>query len=354
MAATDMSGKVLTVLGPMDPAELGVTITHEHLLLDITCYVTEAPEASKRAVRDAPVTIESLSQMPDLFSYSMDNMRLLDERAATEEVLQYRYAGGDSLVDTTSISIARDPLALARISRATGLNIVMGGSYYVPVSHPPDMDERSEDSIVEEIVRDVTVGVRDTGVRSGVIGEIGNVDPLTDNQRKVLRASGRAQAETGAPVSVHPSRLPENKMELIETLISAGADPRQIIMGHMDGYIGQYRDQILEIAEKGCYIEIDVFGWEESAIIARFLPDVRPANDVERLDNMEYLVEQGYLDRILIAQDVCQKWMCTRYGGKGYAHILDNIVPRMRKRGWTEEQVHTILVDNPASALAFK
>ncbi len=57
---------------------------------------------------------------------------------------------------------------------------------------------------------------------------------------------------------------------------------------------------------------------------------------------------------MMIAQDVCQKWMCTRYGGKGYAHILSNIVPRMRKRGWTEEQIHAVLVDNPARALAFK
>ena len=354
MSENEMSGKALTVLGPIDPAELGVTITHEHLLLDITCYVTEAQEASRRAFRDAPVTIESLSQLADLFSYSLDNMRLLDEKAAIEEVLEYRYSGGESLVDTTSISIARDPLALARISRATGLNIVMGGSYYVPLSHPPDMDDRTEDSIAEEIVRDITVGVGDTGVRSGVIGEIGNVDPITDNQRKVLRASGRAQAETGAPISVHPSRLPENKMEIIETLTSAGADPRQIIMGHMDGYLGQYRDHVQELVETGCYIEVDVFGWEESSIIARFLPDVRSTNDVERLENLEYLIEQGYLDRILIAQDVCQKWMCTRYGGKGYAHILDNIVPRMRQRGWTEEQVHAVLVDNPRRALTFK
>ena len=351
MARRDVSGKVLTVLGPIEPQELGVTLTHEHLLLDVTCRVSEAPEASNRAYRDAPVTIESLGRLPELISYSIDNMRLLDEGAAIEEVLRYRYAGGESLVDTTSISIARDPLALARISRATGLNVVMGGSYYIPASHPPDMDERTEDSIAEQVARDVTEGVGDTGVRSGVIGEIGNEGTPTENQYKVLRASARAHVETGAPITIHPFSHPGGRMEIIETLVGAGADPTQIIMGHTDSF--NERGELRALAETGCYIEIDIFGWEDSTRAQRTRGGSF-VNDEQRMDSVELLIGEGYLERILISQDVCMKWMYTRYGGHGFAHLMENIVPRMKRRGLTDEQVRTIMVDNPARALTFR
>ena len=350
MASNEISGKVLTVLGPIEPEELGVTITHEHLLLDITCNVMEADEASKRGLRHAPVTMDKRAHTDDLMAYSLDNRRLLDVDAAIEEVSRYRHAGGDSLVDATSITIGRDPLALARISRATGLNVIMGGSYYVPRSYPPDMDQKTEDSIAEEIVRDVTVGVGDSGIRSGIIGEIGNTSPLSENERKVLRASARAQAETGAPIMIHPGWPLETKLEIVQILASAGADPQRCIMGHLDGF--NDRDALRNIAETGCYLELDIFGWEDTS----FIPRVVQANfvsDIQKLESIEFLIELGYLDRIVVAQDVCWKWQRVRYGGKGYAHVLENIVPRMRERGFSEEQVHAILVDNPRRALTF-
>ena len=351
MARGDTSGKVLTVLGPVEPEELGVTLTHEHLLIDCTCRVTEAPEASNRAFRDAPVTMESLHHLPELIAYSIDNMRLLDESVAIEEVLRYKYAGGQSLVDTTSISIARDPLALARISRATGLNVVMGGSYYIPASHPPDMHERTEDSIAEQIVGDVTVGVGDTGVRSGVIGEVGNEGTPTENQFKILRASARAHVETGAPITIHPFSHPGGRMEIVETLVGAGADPTQIIMGHSDSF--NEPGELRALAQTGCYIEIDIFGWEDSSRAQR-TKGSNFVNDEQRIDSVELLVGEGHLEQVLISQDVCMKWMYVRYGGHGFAHLMENIVPRMKRRGLTDEQVRTIMVDNPARALTFK
>src|SRR5207245_8185438 len=98
-----------------------------------------------------------------------------------DEIILFRPAAGQTVVDPTNVSLSRDPLALARISRATGLNIVMGAGYYVAAAHPADMDRRSEDSIVREIVREVTVGVGDTGVRAGLIGEIGSAWQWTEN-----------------------------------------------------------------------------------------------------------------------------------------------------------------------------
>ncbi|MDA1189614.1 MAG: hypothetical protein O2854_08075 [Chloroflexi bacterium] len=347
-----ISGKIQTVLGPIEPKDFGITMTHEHLLIDLTCYMQMPDEASERYYWDKPLTMDMLGTIGKRWMANRDINLLLDEKIAIEEALKYKYAGGQSVVDTTSIGIARDPLALARISRATGLNVVMGASHYVPVSYPADMDSRTEDQITEYIVRDVTTGVGDTGVKAGVIGEIGNFWPTSETERRVLRASARAQTETGAPILIHPGFHDDSLPSIMNDLEKAGADMSQVVMGHLDGV--RNLDAIREIAERGCFIEFDVFGAEDSIWGFVAHQEIWVPSDVQRMENLENIIEMGYLDRILIAQDVCFKTGWTRYGGKGFAHILENIVPRMRKRGWTEKQIHAVLVDNPARAFTFK
>ena len=350
MAATELAGKIQTVLGPIDPGDLGVTTTHEHLLLDLGCYFELPDEASERGYVDAPLTMDLLSKALSFWSYNRDSHQLFDVDTAIREVSSYKYLGGQSVVDATSIGIGRDPLAFARISRATGLNVIMGGSYYVPVSHPTNMDERTEDDIASEIIRDVTVGVGETGVRSGIIGEVGNFWPTSENELKVLRASARAQQETGAPILVHSGFHPDSLPAIMETLVESGAKPERVIMGHLDIF---QASAIESIAETGCYLEFDGFGVEDtSGGRVAHQPIVLPS-DVRRMELLEYLVDQGYGDKIVLAQDVCFKFQYLGYGGKGYSHILDSIVPRMRRRGFAEEQIQAFLVDNPRNILTF-
>ena len=146
------TGMVQTVLGSIDPSELGITIMHEHLLVDLECYFEMPEEATQREWVEAPVTMDRLGKIMANWSHNRDNQRLWSIEVAIDEALKYRYSGGISLVDATSLGIGRDPKALARISRATGLNIIMGGSYYVPVAHPTDMDHRTEDQLMEKII----------------------------------------------------------------------------------------------------------------------------------------------------------------------------------------------------------
>ena len=340
---------VQTVLGPIAPSELGVTVTHEHLLLDITCYTTEAEHATGRAVREAPITMDALGDLPSRFLYSIPNMRLIDERAAAQEAARFRRAGGDSIVETTSATIGRDPLAYARISRATGLNVVMGCGYYVSPSHPPDMADRTAESIAEEIVRDLTVGVGGTGVRSGVIGEVGCSVPLHPDERRSLVGSAMAQRETGAAITLHAGGTWERKREILDALVEGGADPARVIFGHSDGFVD--REGLRMLAGEGCYVQLDVFGWEDTSVELA-LPGFRFVNDAERLAIIAALAEMGFIDRVLVSQDVCQPWQYVRTGGKGFAHHLENIVPRMRRMGFGEGDVRRIFVDNPARALA--
>ncbi len=204
------------------------------------------------------------------------------------------------------------------------------------------------------MVQDITTGVGWTGIRSGIIGELGCVWPMAENVRKVLRAAVHAQNETGAPILVHPGANPESPLEIIDLMAKAGVDTERLIMGHVDDRITDL-GALRGLAETGCYIEYDGFGTEDTAInLSITSRTYNPPSDDQRLDRIEFLVAEGYLDKIVIAQDVSNKYQYRRYGGKGYAHILNNIVPRLRRRGFSETQVQAILVDNPRDVLTFR
>ena len=347
---THLVGKVQTVLGPIAPEQLGVTLTHEHLLIDLSVTLSPPENASGKDFFHKPVSQDMLGAIRYYGRPNADNARLFDVPTAIEEALLYKQYGGDSLVDATSIGIARDPAGLARISRASNVNIIMGASYYVAASHPADMDARSEDDLVQQIVRDVTEGADGTGVKAGVIGEVGCSWPLADNERKVLRASARAQRLTGAPVLIHPGRDETSPMEIIEVLAEAGADLGRTIMGHLDRTVFLH-GTLARIADAGCYMEWDLFGRESSYYTLN--PNIDMPGDAKRMDDIAWISSQGYGAKILVAHDICSKDRLTKYGGHGYHYILGHVVPRMKARGFTEEAVEAILVNNPRQALAF-
>ena len=349
MAQTTLSGKAQTVLGPVAPEVLGRTSSHEHLLLDFTFVFRPPTEASERYKAYQPVTMENLGWVRYDPFRNRDNLLTLDEDVAISEALLFKRAGGGTMVDTTSVGLRRDPLAIARISRATGINVVMGSGYYVDVTHPEDMDEKTVEEITREIVADITTGVGTTGIRSGIIGELGCSWPLTANERKGLLAGAQAQQETGAPLTIHPGRNERAPFEILDILEEAGADLSRTIMCHTDRTI--FDDTtLLELAGRGCNIEYDFFGWEVSYF--SYSP-YDMANDAQRLNSLKLLVDNGYGERVLMAHDMFGKHRLVKYGGHGWAHILQNIVPRMAEKGFSQDDVENILVRNPARLLTF-
>jgi phosphotriesterase-related protein len=343
-------GQIQTVLGPIPSDRLGMTSTHEHILVDLSGLQKVPLEASRRARFHAPVTMELLGSINYGGQTNLDNSRLLDVETAIAETTVFKRAGGDTIVEATSIGIGRDPDGLRQVARATGLNIVMGASYYVAAAHPRDMDTRSEEAIADEIVRDIRDGVGPWKVRAGVIGEVGCSWPLTANERKVLRASGRAQRKTGAPLLIHPGRNPAAPGEILEVLRDVGADIPRTIVGHIERTLLERAD-IRKLAESGCILEFDLFGREHSYY--KHSPDIDMINDGQRLRLLAWLIAEGHGRQIVLAQDTAAKTHLTRYGGCGYGHILQNIVPRMRARGIREEDIHAMLVETPARVLAF-
>ena len=239
---------------------------------------------------------------------------------------------------------------LARIARATGLNIVMGAGYYVAAAHTVDMDRRSEESIVSEIVREVTVGVGDTGIRAGLIGEIGNTWPWTENEKKVVRAAVEAQRQTGAPLMIQPGRDQSAPMQLAELIGKQGGDLRRTIMCHIERTIAD-EHHLHDLADTGIWLEYDLFGLENSYY--PYQPSFDMPNDGGRMAHVLALIEGGHRDQILLSHDIGYKTSLTKYGGYGYHHLLVNVVPRLRAKGVDDAGLTRLLVENPARAFSF-
>jgi phosphotriesterase-related protein len=329
---------------------MGVTLPHEHLFIDFTVMFKEPESARERALARQPVSLENLAWVRRNFSSNLDNLRLAEESVIRDEILLFRDAGGRTLVDPTNRGLSRDPQALARVSRATGLHVIMGSGYYVAASHPPDMDAKSVDDVAREIVADVTTGVAETGIRAGFIGEIGTTHPWTDNERKVVRAAVLAQQETGAPLMIHPGRHERLPLEIADAVRREGGDLRRTIMCHVERTIVD-RGALLELAATGVYLEYDLFGLETSYY--PYNPAFDMPNDGERMRQILFLIERGHGEQILMSHDIAYKHCLTRWGGHGFHHLLVSVIPRLRQKGADDRTIQTLLVDNPRRAFVF-
>ena len=343
-----MTGTVQTVRGPVAAAELGAVLPHEHLLIDLGERFVPPTTQEGRLFADQPVGLDNLAWVRRNYLSSHDNIVLDDERLAIEEARRFKAAGGGTIVDAGSIGIRPDPFALRRISEAAGLHVVTATGFYTRDFHPPDMGSRSVDALAEEIVRDLTDGIGDTGIRAGIIGEVGCSWPLHPDERRALVAAGRAQRETGVAITIHPGRDRAAPFEILEVLTEAGAAPERIVMGHIER-TELDRDTLLRLARTGCYLEYDWFG-ETVSMFPTGPVDV--PSDTERIDQLIALIEDGHGDRLLASHDVCLKTRLWSYGGGGYAHLLANVAAWMDAKGMTPDQVDAVLRRNPQRVLA--
>ena len=348
-----LTGKVQTVAGAIDPVAMGITLPHEHLLVDLSSSFTPPDDDAGRELAYQKVGLELLSWLRYHPFHSLDNMQMLSEQEAIEEAVLFQEVGGGTIVDCTINGIGRDPQALVRVARASGLNVIMGSGYYTAPSHAPELREKSEQEISAEIVRDVTEGVGDSGVPSGFIGEIGLSFPMEANERKVLRAAVSAQLETGACLSIHPGRNKTSTFEIVDIVRELGGDLSRVIMCHIDVRVRNAEDR-LRLAESGCCLEYDVFGWEGHFPSFWTTDDYMDMpNDTARIQEIRDLIDAGFLDQILISQDICRKSARVCYGGWGYVHIVKYVLPMMRQRGISQSDIDVITIGNPRRMFTF-
>ncbi|WP_352404650.1 phosphotriesterase family protein [Sporanaerobacter acetigenes] len=349
MKREEMKGKISTVLGFIDPEDLGFTLAHEHLVIDFRAIFKELPYASDRYLAMQPVTMENLEWVKKHRFSVLDNLLLLDEKEAIDEVNLYRNQGGEAIVEVSNKSFARDPMSLFRISISTGIHIVMGGGYYTARSHDLRIKNIDIDELAEEFISEIQDGVDDTGIRPGVLGEIGCSWPLEESEKKVLKAAAKAQKKTGILINIHPGWSESAPLEILEILVDSGAEPNHVAFSHTDRTLLNHKARI-EVLKTGSYLIYDSIG-REGYFDLETIIDI--PNDNYRVNDIMKLMDAGYANKIMLSADVCTKDMRVKYGGHGYVHIPKYFVPLLRRKGMCQEAINKLLIHNPSASLTF-
>jgi len=305
---------VQTVLGPIEPSALGFTLPHEHT--QIALWHIEGRWDYWQLTRDEPVILAELAR--------------------------FREAGGSGLVDVTLPGVGRDPVWLRGLAEASGLHLVMGCGWYRTAYYPPDagIARRSVDDLADELVREITDGVGDSGVRPGILGEIGTDKPwVTPAEERVHRAVARASRRTGAAITTH-AVLSDVGLAQLRIFEEEGADPGRVVIGHTDSY--PVLEHALAIIERGANVEFDFIGmpW----------PTERHA-EARTVELTCDLLARGHADRILLSQDVCHDNQLKANEGNGYTYLTDAFLPRLRAAGVSDTEIETMTVANPRRLL---
>lgn len=313
---------IQTVLGPCSPDKVGITSTHEHLFAEST----------------------SDRQDPDT--------RLDELDVVIEELFAYKRAGGDAMIEVTTIDMGRDVGQLAKASAATGVKVIASTGYYKGNYDPRDgraqgswsflpqeFDRAGVDHLAALFVREVCDGVASTGIRVGIIGEIGtSYGQILEEEEKIFRAAARANREIGVPISTHTT-LGTMGREQIEILKQEGADLGHVVIGHLD--LLPDTAYHLELARQGVFLGFDTAGKENYQ------------HDATRVVLVQRLVEEGFEDQVVLGCDIGRRSQMARRGGRGYAYLLTSFVPRLEAAGIDQATIQKFLVENPRRLLAF-
>lgn len=330
-----------TALGPIEPHELGSTSMHEHILSDLALWCkprTEEPPAG-------------VPMGPGLRSYLAwnalalpENLILDDIDVAVEELTTVAEAGGSAVVELTLEGMGARVAELPEISRRSGVHVIIGAGFYVEETHPERLKRLSVDELTEELLDQLRNGRE--GVLPAILGEIGTSWPITEAEWRMVRAAGRAGAETGTAVYMHQSFRGPGGIDVLQALLDEGMPAERVIIGHLDEYFdkGYHRD----IAQSGAILGYDTFGTD----FYYGSTALRCPTDAERLDMVEWLAGEGFGEQLIIAADVWSQGNLRRNGGNGYDHLFRRIGPAItRIAGDDGALINTIMVENPRRLL---
>ncbi len=318
-----MAKKIRTVLGDIETNDIGITNCHAHIEVDVC-------------------------------SHHFDE-RYLDHRLrfedAVPELLEFKKFGGMTICELTPMGLGRNPSRVAEISRKTGVQIIMGTGIYHELFHPFEIRRMDVDSIAEMFIRDINVGIQNTGIRAGMIGEVGTYDhSITEREEIVFKASSIAALETGVAISTH-THAGKLALEQVELFLKEGVSADRIIIGHLDDRspLESEVPLIYSLLDTGVWIQFDDIGFE---YFSKTL-GIQMPSDKDRLKVILSLIEDGFEDQILLGSDVCKSSHLKSNGGPGFVHFVKEFVSTAKDFGIPEVILKKLLIDNPAAALGF-
>jgi predicted metal-dependent phosphotriesterase family hydrolase len=319
---------IRTLLGDIRPEELGFTYSHEH----IVCR-------------------------PGHWKDRNEDDLLLDDPAKSEgDVLIFKQAGGQAIVDATAVDYGRDVPAVRQISVNTGIHIVGTAGFnksFLWDSKRPSSDETyyewiersSIDQLADFVVAEVETGLEGTDVKAGQVKFGTGYNMISDLEEKTLRAVARAHLITKAPVHSH-TEVGTMALEQIALLKEEGVDPRHMSIGHMDRNPDTYYH--LKVADEGAFLCFDGMG------------KIKYYPESVRIQSILELVKRGYRKQILISGDTARKTYYKSYGnGLGLGYIIEKWVPRFIEEadaaGYDGKQlIEDFFIHNPRGCFTFK
>lgn len=255
-----------------------------------------------------------------------------DENLMTNEMRAAKSAGIACIVDAGHSDMGRDFNFLKAISTKSGLPIVSGGGFYTQPFYPREISSWSENQVFDALMRQVD------SESIGAWGEIGSWDWITADERKVFRAVGRAQAATNMPIFTHTSIPGKSALEQLDLLEDAGAKPEHVAIGHLGNLVDPKVEVQKALCRRGCFI-----GFDRQA----------GPGDAQQVPMVMALLEAGFVKNLMFSSDFSFLHRTKHAGGPGYAQTLTVFVPKVKAAGATDEQLHTIMVDNPRRFLAY-
>ena len=312
---------VNTARGPIDTSDLGVTLMHEHVFIMTTEIMQNYPEQwGDEAARQAD---------------------------AVERLNKLKVAGVDTIVDLTVIGLGRYIPRIARVAAATDLNIVVATGVYTFNDVPfcfhylgPGAPLGGPEIMTEMFVRDIEEGIADTGVRAAILKCATDKPGVTPGVERVLRAVAQAHRHTGVPISTHTHAATRRGLEQQKIFADEGVDLSRVIIGHCGDSTDI--DYLEELIANGSYIGMDRFGMDL----------VLPFED--RVNTVARMCKRGHADKMVLSHDAkCyfdalpEELLPAVAPNWHYLHIHTDVLPALRARGVTEDQIITMLVDNP-------
>ena len=309
-----MAPRVMSVSGPIPPERIGFTLPHEH----------------------TGIQLWHIEGRWDYWELTPD------EDTVSDELRDYRRRGGSTLVDLTLPGIGRDPERLRRLASRTGIQVVMGCGWYREPYYPSEsgVDRRTVDSLADELIAEFRDGVGGSGVRPGIIGEIGTNKPwVSALEERVHRAAARASLATGMAITTHAVRSPVGMAQL-RIFEEEGVDPGRVVIGHADSY--PVLDHYLAVLERGANLEFDFLG-------QRF--DTEETEEPRLVELIVELLERGWAPQLLLSQDVCHNKQLKVNGGFGFTYLQQHFLPTLRTAAVGEGEIRQMTIDNPRRIL---
>ncbi|WHZ56850.1 phosphotriesterase family protein [Metabacillus hrfriensis] len=299
---------IQTVLGKLEPQELGVCACHEHLYVDLS-----------RVKKNEDTCLQ-------------------DIELVTEDLESFAALGGKAIVEVTNEGMGRDAEQLAEISRKTGLQIIASTGCYKDPFIPDDKKKWNRDQFAEWMITEIKDGIGETGIKPGVIGEIGSsLNEFKPIETELFHGAIEAAKTTKLPLSTHTT-LGTCALEQINFFQKEGLFLEKVIIGHQD--LNTNDEIVLEVLNSGAFAAMDTIGKENYRA------------DEDRIRSLLTFIEKGFEDQLLLSSDLTRKSHLKSFGGQGYDIVLRSFIPALKSHGVSGSIINKLLVANPQKAFS--